>query len=107
MSVEAKLEGIEALLKVIQKQVESLEARARPEPTCFSLKDAATRLGVSLSTMKRMVAEGEIQTATIGKREMIPLSELTRVSTPDTQRPAQQKAAKAAAWVSVPKKRAR
>lgn len=106
MSVEKSLEGIEALLKDMRDRIERLEGRFRPEATVLSLVAASKQLGVSLSTMKRMVANNEIRTATIGKREMIPISELTRLATPDPERPAQQKAAKAAAWVPVPKKRA-
>lgn len=102
-----KLQGeMRLLLEDIGARLERLEERLQPRATCLSLVDAAKQLGVSLSTMKRMVATREIHTATVGKRSMIPVSELARVSTPDPKRPAQQKAAKAAAWVPVPKKRA-
>lgn len=100
-------EEMRELVKDIGGRIDRLEERFKPLPTCLSLVEAAKHLGVSLSTMKRMVASREIQTATIGKRSMVPMSELTRVSTPDPLKPAQQKAARVAAWVPLGKKRAR
>ena len=76
----------------------------QPEAACLSLKDAAARLGVSLTVVKEMVSRGELHTATIGRRSMVPLSELTRVATPDVTRPAHAKKAQRAAWVPLKKR---
>lgn len=107
MSTERSLERLEALLGEIKERVEGLEAKLRPLPTCLTIEEAAARLGVSPSTMKRMIKSGDVHTATINKRSMVPVSELERVATPDTKRPAQAKAATKAAWVPLKKKRAR
>jgi excisionase family DNA binding protein len=40
----------------------------------LSVKDAATRLGVSRSTAWRMVASGELRHLRVGKRVIIPVS---------------------------------
>lgn len=102
MSVEAKLEGIEAKLELMRKLLESLEERVGPEPTCLTYPQAAQRLGVSLSKLKRMVRAKEIRTAHVGKVPMIPLSEIHRVSTPEPERPKLAAAQRKAAWVPIP-----
>jgi len=50
-------------------------------PPFFSLGAAAEWLGVSLSTVKRMVGRGDFATVRIGDRRKIPLSELRDYTT--------------------------
>ena len=45
-----------------------------PAPPFLSLGDAADWLCVSLSTLKRLVARGELGTVLVGKRRRIPAS---------------------------------
>jgi excisionase family DNA binding protein len=49
------------------------------EPELISQTIAAGRLGVSLSTVKRMVADGELKTIKIRGRTMIPMTEIGRL----------------------------
>ena len=47
---------------------------------CHSLKGAARRLGVSLRTIERMVANGEIESRKVSKRRrIIPMREINRI----------------------------
>jgi len=51
-------------------------APATPEPPFLSLREAADWLCVSLSTLKRMVARGELLAIRVGKHRKIPASSL-------------------------------
>jgi excisionase family DNA binding protein len=102
MLSEERLEKIEALLEAIRAQVESLEAKLRPDPTCLTYPLAAQRLGVSLAKLKRMVKAGEIQTTKVGKVPMVPLTEIHRISTPPSERPKLAAAQRKAKWVPIP-----
>ena len=104
MSVGDSLSRLESLLEDIRTRLEGLEERMRPDAACLSVKDAAAHLGVSATVVKEMIARRELHTATIGRRSMVPLSELTRVSTPDATRPAQAKKTQRAAWVPLKKR---
>lgn len=77
----AVLERIEAELRAIR---ERLEVVLEPSPgrACYSLAEAAKRLGVSASTLRRMVQGGELLTVQVGKVPKVPATELARVSTP-------------------------
>lgn len=48
-------------------------------PLAYSPADAATRLGVSLRKIYEMLATGELRSAKLGKRRLIPDAELQRV----------------------------
>lgn len=107
MSVESKLEGLEALLLKIMKQVESLEERLRPEQTCFTYPEAAARLGVGLTKLKEMVKRGDLRKSypLQGGVPMIALSEIQRVSVPESERPKVERAQRKAAYTPIVRKR--
>src|SRR5690242_13069063 len=54
-----------------------------PSPPFLSLREAAGWLCVSLSTVKRLLAKGELTSVRIGARQKIPSSELTAYITKD------------------------
>jgi excisionase family DNA binding protein len=47
-----------------------------PEPPFLSLREAADWLCVSLSTMNRMIAKGDLATIRVGNRRKVPASYL-------------------------------
>jgi excisionase family DNA binding protein len=49
-----------------------------PAPPFLSLQDAADWLGISLSTIKRLIANGDIATLRVGERQRIPAAYLER-----------------------------
>ncbi len=96
---------LEAVLKEVRELLAKMDERLQPQPLCFSLKDAAQRLGVGLTVLKEMVARREIRTSTVGRRAMISLSELERVASPDEDRPAIEKRQAQKRWVPIEKRR--
>lgn len=90
-------------LEELAAALRRIEARlAEPaQPMCFSIKDAAERLGVGLTVMKEMVARREVRTSTVGKRAMISLSELERIAAPDEERPKVVRQQQVKAWKPV------
>jgi len=78
---------LEAVLREVRELLSKVDGKLQPQPLCFSMKEAAERLGVGLTVMKEMVARREIRTSTVGRRAMISLSELERVAAPDEERP--------------------
>jgi excisionase family DNA binding protein len=50
-----------------------------PEPLAHSPDTAAVRLGVPLRTIYTLLAAGELKSAKIGKRRVIPDAELRRL----------------------------
>lgn len=107
MSIEKQLEGMKALLEKIVAQVESLEERLRPEPTCFTYPEAAERLGVGLTKLKEMVKRGDLRKSypLEGGVPMIALSEIQRVSVPKAERPKVERAQRKAAYKPITRKR--
>ncbi len=53
--------------------------RAHVEPLLYSRDDACRILGISLSTLKLLIGKRSILEIGIGKRRMIPRSEIDRV----------------------------
>lgn len=53
------------------------QPRTSPEPPFLSLKEAAEWLCISLSTLKRMVAKGELAALRVGARRKISASDLS------------------------------
>ena len=49
------------------------------EERAYSMREAANKLGVSISTLHRLVMRGEIKAARIGGRKVIPASEIRRL----------------------------
>lgn len=99
--VEKAFERFEAKLEQIREQLERLEERLKPEPTCLTYPDAAARLGVGLTKLKQMVMRGDIRASKIGKVPMISLAEIHRVSTPPPERPKLAAAQRKAAWTPI------
>ncbi len=72
--VSAKLERIERHLIGLVERTMRLT---------YTKKGAAILLSVGVTTISGMVRRGEIATARVGARRMIPLSELLRIATPE------------------------
>ena len=47
-----------------------------------SIRDAAREAGVSVSTVRRRIRSGDLQTIRIGQRVLIPASEVEKLKTP-------------------------
>jgi excisionase family DNA binding protein len=75
------LERIEAELQAIRARLEQV-LEPSPGRAVYSLAEAAKRLGVSASTLRRMVRSGELLTVPVGKTPKVPATELARVSAP-------------------------
>jgi hypothetical protein len=102
---EESFAKFEAFLEELRGRLERIEARLQPEPRCLSYPDAAARLGVGLTKLKRMVKAGELKPTLVGRVKMVALSEIHRVSTPEAERPALAKAQAAEVWVPIPKRK--
>ena len=50
-----------------------------------SIDDAATRLGVSVSTIWRLIRSGQLRTVKIRGRTLVPESELQRLAQPPSE----------------------
>lgn len=107
MSVEKSLAAIEALLLDMRKRIEGLEEKLKPEPTCFTYPEAAQRLGIGLTKLKRMVKRGEIRKSYLGENTLplISLSEIRRVSLPEAEQPKHEAKVRAEAWTPIKRKR--
>ena len=64
-------------------------AEPPPSPPFLSLREAADWLCVSLSTVKRLLAKGELTSVRIGARQKIPSNQLTVYITKDILLPDQ------------------
>jgi excisionase family DNA binding protein len=54
-------------------------------PLLHSIDDAATRLGVSVSTIWRLIRSGQLRTVKILGRTLVPESELQRLVQPPSE----------------------
>lgn len=50
------------------------------EPKAFGIKAAAKGIGVSERTIIRMIADGRLRSIRIGRRVLVPLSEIERLT---------------------------
>jgi len=75
---------VEALLEELRRVLRS----AAPEPMAVSVEDAAARLSVSPSTVRRLIGARKLLTVRIGGRVLVPTTELRRVTTPEQRLPA-------------------
>ena len=100
----ATLEELAAALLRIEERLAQPDAAA---PLLLKFPDAAAKLGISITTLREMVDRGELRTATVGRRAMVPMAELERVATPDEARPAKVREQRAKAWVPIVRERAR
>lgn len=83
VSIDERLERLEQIAAETRRLVAQLAEGQRPTPTCLKYSDAAKRLGIGLTKLKRLIKNGELRTALVGKHRMVPLSEIERLSTPD------------------------
>lgn len=74
-------EIILAELKSIRESVEML-LRNRDSPKAYSMAEAARLLSVSVRTIQRMVAMGQIQSVEVGARRLISAAEIETLTTP-------------------------
>jgi excisionase family DNA binding protein len=51
----------------------------------YSYKEAAQQLSVSVSTVEQLIAQGELQVRRLGRRVLIPRSELEKMARRDVQ----------------------
>jgi excisionase family DNA binding protein len=51
------------------------------------LEEAQTLTGISTHTWRKLVKEGKVRAARVGRRILIPTSELQRVTSPDAKTP--------------------
>jgi len=61
-----------------------LMIEGRGLPQVLTMKRAAVELSVSLSQLGVLIRSGSLLTVTIGKRRMVPASEVRRLATPET-----------------------
>jgi excisionase family DNA binding protein len=54
----------------------------------FGLGEFASMFGVSLDTAKRLVTAGGLRTITIGRRRLVPISEIERIERDGLQKKA-------------------
>lgn len=88
----ATLDDLAAALGRIESRL------AEPPPLLLKVPAAAARLSVHVKTLEKMISRGEVKTATIGKRQMVPMAELERLATPDEVRPAKVRQQQVKAW---------
>lgn len=79
----------EELLARLEAAVERLEARRPALPLVLTVKAAAEQLSVSERTMRGLLASGEVASAVVGGRRMVPSTELERIAraAPETVAP--------------------
>lgn len=104
-----QFEKFEALLEDIRNRLERLEEKFGPGPTATALKygPAAKRLGIGVTTLKAMVARGEIRTAIVGGRPKIPVSEIERILLPASEQPRHAREQRAKAWKPIERRKKR
>jgi len=83
--VKEVLELQAGLLKELSRLLDRLE---KPEGTpmeerLLPVREAAERLGVAESTLRRLIAQGEIEARKVGGKVVVPLSEIQRITKGD------------------------
>lgn len=72
------------LLEEILRLVQILVARQTTSgPALLSLKEAAVRLGVGRTKLAGLIQRGDLRATFVGKRMMIPFSEIQRLARPE------------------------
>lgn len=89
----AKLEG---LLEQLLSRLEASLMTPGPAPKSYPIDGAAKALSVSQATIRRMVGRGELRTVRLGKRLVVPASEIDRLLAPKVK-PSRSKTAPPAA----------
>ena len=93
MDAEFLLSELRAVLRSVQ-----------PEPLTVSIEEAAKRLSVSPSTVRRLIVGHKLLTVRIGGRVMVPMAELRRMVEP-AKEPAPPTSLRAKAMASNLRKR--
>ncbi len=89
---------LEKVLEEMRARLARIEERLRPQPCCFDFPEAAQRIGIGVTKLREMVARREIRVSTVGRRQMISLSEIERVTAPDEERPRVEAEQREKAW---------
>jgi hypothetical protein len=100
-----ELKQIRANLEHINRRLSRTELEREFEPKAVSLQQASQMLSQGLTKTKEMIRDGEMETALIGRRTMVPISEVNRLAAP---RPKHQMVAEAktrAHWKPIVKKK--
>lgn len=77
------MSSIDEQLSAIRAELEKIHSRLTGQqglPTVLAMKEAARELSISLTTLKELVRRREILTVMIGKRRMVPASEIRRMA---------------------------
>ena len=74
---------LEGELRLLREQI---ERQFGASPAAFTVEAAARQLSVSAKTVRRMMASGQLLPVTLGRRRLIPRSEIERVTTPAAPR---------------------
>lgn len=78
-AVAAELRELRRAVEQVNSRLETLTTEAK---SVVTLGEAAKRLSIGLTKARQLVADGALLTVEIGKRQMVPVSEIARVSTP-------------------------
>lgn len=78
---------LEKLKAAVRAAVREILAEERGIPMVMTYQRAARELDCSVTKIKGLVTDGHLLPVTIGKRKMIPRTELLRISQPDGPRP--------------------
>ena len=68
------------LLKEMAVLIKKLEENGENEEYLMPIKEAARRLGLAESTLRRLIAQKEIKSVRVGGKIVVPSSEITRLS---------------------------
>src|SRR5882724_4609664 len=84
------LEEVTLELRSIRAELRQLTDRLKPLPMCLSFTAAALQLSISVATIKRMVRDGRLPTVTLGRRRLVPQTEIEHLARPTapSRRPA-------------------
>lgn len=77
-SVEEQLQELLVLVRDL-----AVRHEGQGLPVLLGYPSAAAQLSISVSKLKGLVRSGELRTSTVGRRKMIPLSEVLRVAAPE------------------------
>lgn len=81
MSLETEFRFLikEVLREVVQEQMSSSLGSQRATARNVSLKKFAELMGCGITKAREMVASGEVDTVPVGKRRMVPMTEVDRL----------------------------
>ena len=81
------VEGLLSELRSIREELAKINQRlSTGEQTLLSFPQAASRLGIGTTKLRDLVAKGALVVTPLGRRKMVALSEIERLSRPTTTR---------------------